>query len=89
MRYKQSKPLVEELMNISVLFHASPSLLRQKIAETIDKHIPDLDPACMERGCQGELTDEEAQETFAKHNCTISADLAGILARAIEAKLKE
>jgi len=35
------------------------------------------------------LTDEEAQQTFAKHNCTISADLAGILARAIEAKLKE
>ena len=35
------------------------------------------------------LTDKEAQETFAKHNCTISADLAGILARAIGAKLKE
>ena len=35
------------------------------------------------------LTDEEAQKTFMEHNCTISADLAGILARAIEAKLKE
>ena len=35
------------------------------------------------------LTDEEAQKTFARHNCTISADLAGILARAIEAKLKD
>jgi len=35
------------------------------------------------------LTDGEAQQTFAKHNCTISTDLAGILARAIEAKLKE
>jgi hypothetical protein len=35
------------------------------------------------------LTDEEAQQTFAKHNCTISTHLAGILARAIEAKLKE
>jgi len=35
------------------------------------------------------LTDEEAQQTFARHNCTISVDLAGILARAIEAKLKE
>jgi len=35
------------------------------------------------------LTDEEAQETFARHNCTISVDLAGILARAVEAKLKE
>ena len=35
------------------------------------------------------LTDEEAKKEFAKHNCTISADLAGILARAIKAKLKE
>lgn len=35
------------------------------------------------------LTDEEAQKTFARHNCTISTDLAGILARAITAKLKE
>jgi hypothetical protein len=35
------------------------------------------------------LTNEGAQETFERHNCTISADLAGILARAIEAKLKE
>jgi len=51
MRYEQSKPLVNELMTVVVLFHASPSLLRQKIAEAIDKHIPDLDPACMERGC--------------------------------------
>ena len=35
------------------------------------------------------LSDEEAQQIFAKHNCTISTHLAGILARAIEAKLKE
>ena len=35
------------------------------------------------------LTDEEAQQTFAKHNCTISTHLAGILTRAIEAKLKD
>ena len=35
------------------------------------------------------LTDEEAKREFEKHNCIISADLAGILARAIEAKLKE
>ena len=50
MKYSQSNPLVEELMNIAVLFHAS-ALLRTKIADVIDKHIPDLDPACMERGC--------------------------------------
>jgi hypothetical protein len=39
------------------------------------------------------LTDEEAQQTFARHNCTISTHLAGILARAIaraiEDKLKD
>jgi len=35
------------------------------------------------------LTDDEAQKTFAEHNCDISTHLAGILARAIEAKLKE
>jgi len=34
------------------------------------------------------LTDEEAKKTFEAHNCTISADLAGILARAIKAALK-
>ena len=41
-----------------------------------------------QRKWQG-LTDDEAKKTFEAHNCTISADLAGILARAIEAKLKE
>ena len=35
------------------------------------------------------LTDEEAQKSFAEHNCDISTHLAGILARAIEAKLRE
>jgi hypothetical protein len=35
------------------------------------------------------LTDEEAQEAFARHNCTVSTDLAGILARAISARLKK
>jgi hypothetical protein len=33
--------------------------------------------------------DDEAQQAFKRHNCDISKDLAGILARAIEAKLKE
>jgi hypothetical protein len=43
---------------------------------------------CQQREWVG-LTDEEAKKTFEEHNCVISADLAGILARAIEAKLKE
>jgi hypothetical protein len=51
MKYSQSKELVEELLNISILFHGSPTMLRTKIYDAIDKHIPDLDPACMERGC--------------------------------------
>ena len=51
MKYSQSKELVAELMNIAVLFHGSPTMLRAKIWGAIDKHIPDLDPACMERGC--------------------------------------
>jgi len=51
MKYSQSKPLVEELINLAILFHGSPTMLRTKIADVIDKYIPDLDPACMERGC--------------------------------------
>ena len=35
------------------------------------------------------LTDAEAKKTFEEHNCVISADLAGILARAIQYKLEE
>jgi hypothetical protein len=64
MKYSQSKELVDELMNIAVLFHAS-SMLRTKIADVIDKtsisplrRRSDLTKeealtldACMERGC--------------------------------------
>jgi hypothetical protein len=51
MRYEQAKPLVEKLMNISVLFHGSPSLLRKKLYEALDEYLPDLDEGCRERGC--------------------------------------
>jgi hypothetical protein len=51
MRYEQAKPLVETLMNISVLFHGSPSLLRKKLYEALDEYLPDLDEGCRERGC--------------------------------------
>ena len=51
MRYEQAKPIVEELMNVAILFHGSPSMLRTKIYDVLDKHLPELDPACMERGC--------------------------------------
>ena len=61
MKYTQSKLLVEELMNIAILFHGSPTMLRTKIYDAIDKHIPDLDPACMERGCTCIDSFEETQ----------------------------
>jgi hypothetical protein len=51
MRYEQAKPLVETLMNIAVLYHGSPSLLRDKIYAALDEFLPDLDEGCRERGC--------------------------------------
>jgi hypothetical protein len=51
MKYEQAKPLVEKLMDISVLYHAAPSLLREKIYNALDEFIPDLDEGCRERGC--------------------------------------
>lgn len=36
-----------------------------------------------------DLTPEEAKQVFNSNRCDISADLAGILAKAIKAKLKE
>ena len=53
MNYQQAKPLVEELMNIAVLYHAAPMQLRAKIYAAVDKHIPNLDEGCKERGCIG------------------------------------
>ncbi len=50
MIYEQAKPLVEKLMHIAVLYHASPALLRQKMHEALE-YIPHLDAACLERGC--------------------------------------
>jgi hypothetical protein len=51
MRYEQAKPLVEKLMNISVLYHGAPSMLRHKLYEALDEYLPDLDEGCRERGC--------------------------------------
>jgi hypothetical protein len=51
MRYEQAKPLVQKLMEIAVLYHGSPSMLRKKISTAVCEGIPELDPACMERGC--------------------------------------
>lgn len=51
MRYEQAKPLVDKLMDIAVLFHGAPSLLRSKIYNALDDYLPDLDEGCRERGC--------------------------------------
>lgn len=51
MRYEQAKPLVEKLMDIAVLYHGAPSLLRGKIYSALDDFLPDLDEGCRERGC--------------------------------------
>ena len=50
MRYEQAKPLVQKLMEIAVMYHAS-ELLRQKIYDALDEYLPDLDEGCRERGC--------------------------------------
>jgi hypothetical protein len=51
MKYEQAKPLVEKLMDIAVLYHAAPSLLREKIYSALDEFLPTLDEGCRERGC--------------------------------------
>ena len=50
MRYEQAKPLVNKLMDIAIIYHAS-QLLQQKIYDALDEFLPDLDEGCRERGC--------------------------------------
>ena len=50
MKYAQAAPIVERLMEIAALYHASPSVLRTKLHEALEE-IPHLDDACFERGC--------------------------------------
>ena len=50
MRHEQAKPLVDKLMDIAVLYHAS-SLLRKKLYEAVCEYVPHLDQGCLERGC--------------------------------------
>jgi hypothetical protein len=51
MRYAQAKPLVEQLIDIAILYHASPSQLRSKIYNALAEYLPDLDEGCRTRGC--------------------------------------
>jgi hypothetical protein len=50
MRYEQAKDLVEKLVHVAILYHAS-EMLRTKIFEAVDEFIPDMDEGCFERGC--------------------------------------
>jgi hypothetical protein len=50
MKYDHAKPLIEELMHIAVLFHAS-GMLRNKIFDALKEFVPDMDDGCFERGC--------------------------------------
>ena len=64
MRYEQAKPLVQKLMEITIMYHAS-ELLRQKIYDALDEYLPDLEKERVE------LTDEEimkiANEVFSAY----------------------
>jgi hypothetical protein len=51
MRYEQAKPLVNKLIDIAILYHGAPSLLREKIYSALDEFLPNLDEGCLERGC--------------------------------------
>jgi hypothetical protein len=51
MKYRQYAPLLERLIEQATLYHASRELLRAKMWETLDEHLPELDEGCKERGC--------------------------------------
>jgi hypothetical protein len=51
MRYEQAKPLVNKLIEVAILYHNSPTLLRDKIYNALDEFLPDMDEGCRTRGC--------------------------------------
>jgi hypothetical protein len=51
MKYEQAKPLVTRLIDIAILYHAAPSMLRTKIYDALNEYLPDMDEGCRERGC--------------------------------------
>ena len=44
------RELILDLMNMARLYHAS-DMLRDKLMEVLDRHIPHLDEGCKVRGC--------------------------------------
>lgn len=51
MKYEQARPLIERLMHVAVLYHASPGMLQTKIFDALKEFVPDMDDGCFERGC--------------------------------------
>jgi hypothetical protein len=42
---------VDKLIDIAILYHAAPSMLRTKIYDALNEYLPDMDEGCRERGC--------------------------------------
>lgn len=67
MKYKHAKPLLDKLQTVAVLYHASPTMLRTKLFDTLNEFIPNMDDGCFERGCpcddprDEQTTNEEAK----------------------------
>ena len=61
MKYEQAKPLLDELCQLAVMYHASQAL-RTKLFDALNKHIPHLDDGCFERGCPMDETHPPKEE---------------------------
>ena len=61
MKYEQAKPLLDELCQLAVMYHASQAL-RTKLFDALNKHIPNLDEGCFERGCPMDETHPPKEE---------------------------
>ncbi len=38
-------------MNLAILYHGAPTMLRHKIYEALDNYLPHMDEGCRTRGC--------------------------------------
>jgi hypothetical protein len=77
MKYDHAKPLIEELMHIAVLFHAS-GMLRTKIFDALKEFVPDMDDGCFERGCP-------AIDHFSSHTTTQDDELKKMVEKGTKA----
>ena len=78
MKYDHAKPLINKLMHIAVLYHASPGMLRTKIFDALKEFIPDMDDGCFERGCP-------AIDHFSSHTTTQDDDLKEMVEKGTKA----